>query len=129
MNNISQSKEFIYFCLIGGILSFIFDIFRSTRKNFKTPDFITYIEDILFLIISASIIMYGILKISNGILRFYMFLGIFLGITIYSLTFSKFCIIIISGVMMFLKRIFDFIKKLFVKIIFLFKKLGKKLHL
>ena len=129
MQNISQTQEFLWFCLIGIIVSFIFDIFRSIRKNFKTKDTITYIEDILFLIISTIIIMISLLKISNGVLRLYIFLGIGLGIIIYSLTFSKFCIIIINAIVVFCKKIFQFFSKLFKKLLIFFKKLGKKLHI
>lgn len=126
MQNISQTQEFIYFCLIGIVISFIFDIFRSIRKNFNTTDNITYVEDILFLVISTIIIMYGVLEISNGILRFYIFLGTLLGITIYTLTFSKFCIIIFDSILVFCKKTIEFIKNIIKSLVFFFKKLGKK---
>lgn len=115
MQNISQTEEFLLFCLIGIILSFIFDIFRSIRKNFKSNDLITYIEDIIFLIIVTIIIMLGIIKISNGILRLYIFLGIILGIIIYTLTISKFCIIIMSRILYYGKKVFYFFINLFRK--------------
>ena len=126
MQNISQTQEFICFCLIGIIISFIFDIFRSIRKNFKTTDLITYIEDIIFLIIATVILMFGVLEISNGILRFYIFLGTCLGIIIYSLTFSKFCIIIIDSILIFCKKIIEFVKNIIKNLVFFFKKLGKR---
>lgn len=126
MQNISQTQEFLYFCLIGIVISFIFDIFRSIRKNFKTTDCITYIEDIIFLVISTIILMLGVLEISNGILRFYILLGIFLGIIIYSLTFSKFCIIIIDSILVFCKKAIEFLRNIIKNLVFFFKKLGKK---
>ena len=128
MQNNSQSCEFLYFCLIGIIISLIFDIFRTLRKNFKTPDVITYIEDILFVIISSFIIMLGILKIANGILRFYLFLGLFLGIITYSLTFSKFCIIIINGIVVFCKKMSLFVLTFFKYIVNLLNKFIQKLQ-
>lgn len=128
MQNNSQSCEFLYFCLIGIIISFIFDIFRSIRKNFKTSDILAYVEDILFVIISSFIIILGILKIANGILRFYLFLGLFLGITIYSLTFSKFCIIIINGIVVFCKKMSFFVLTFFKSIINLFNQFIQKLQ-
>lgn len=126
MQNISQTQEFLYFCLIGIVISFIFDIFRSVRKNFKTADCVTYIEDIIFLVISTIILMFGVLEISNGILRFYIFLGTFLGIIIYSLTFSKFCIIIIDSILVFCKKAIEFLRNIIKNLVFFFKKLGKK---
>ena len=129
MQNFSQTEEFLYFCLVGILVNFIFDIFRFIRKNFKTPDYITYIEDIIFLVISTIIVMFALWKISNGILRFYIFLAIFLGIIIYSLTFSKFCIIIINSIVVFCKKMSLFVKKVLNKLIFFLKKLGKKIKL
>lgn len=129
MQNIIQAKEFIYFFLIGIIITFIFDIFRVIRKNFKTSDLVTFIEDLIFLSIATIIVMLGILKIASGILRFYIFFGIFLGIITYSLTFSKFCIIIINGIVVFCKKMSYFVKHIFIKLINLLKKLGKKLQL
>lgn len=128
MQNISQTEEFLCFCVIGIIVNFLFDIFRCIRKNFKTKDNIIYVEDIIFLIISTIIIMFGLLKISNGVLRLYIFFGIFMGITIYSLTISKFCIIIINEIVVLCKKIFIFFFKIFKKIFIFLRKLRKKLH-
>ncbi|MBR3153009.1 MAG: spore cortex biosynthesis protein YabQ [Clostridia bacterium] len=49
---LSQYQIFIIFILLGIFLSFIFDLFRILRKSFKTPDIITYLEDIAFWLIS-----------------------------------------------------------------------------
>ena len=44
----NQAFTFIIFILNGFIIGILFDIFRILRKSFKTPDSITYIEDIIF---------------------------------------------------------------------------------
>lgn len=46
-----QSKIFCIFFIVGLFVGFIFDIFRSFRKNFKTPDFLVAIQDMAFLLI------------------------------------------------------------------------------
>ena len=51
MTIFEQSKIFCIFFIIGLFIGFIFDIFRSIRKSFKTPDFLVAIEDIIFLFI------------------------------------------------------------------------------
>ena len=94
MYQFSQEQIFIFFFIIGIIIGFIFDIFRVIRKSFKTTDFITLIEDIIFLLISSILIIGGIIKINGGEVRFYLFLGIFLGGLIYSLTISNLYVII-----------------------------------
>lgn len=92
----SQEQIFIFFFIIGLILGIIFDFFRVLRKNIKTSDTVTFIEDFLFIIISLILITIGILKLNNGIIRFYLFIGIFFGILTYSLTISKLCVIIFT---------------------------------
>ena len=72
----NQAYSFIIFILNGLIIGLIFDIFRIFRKSFKTPDFITYLQDFIFWIIAGSILLYSIFKFNNGELRLYIFIGI-----------------------------------------------------
>ena len=51
MYEFSQEQVFIFFFIIGVIIAILFDIFRVLRKSFKTPDIITFIQDVSFLII------------------------------------------------------------------------------
>lgn len=85
----NQAYLFAIFILNGFLIGILFDIFRILRKSFKTKDFITYIEDILFWIITGFIILYSIFEFNNGELRGFIFIGIFIGICIYLLLFSK----------------------------------------
>ena len=64
-----QLYNFFVFIILGLIISFIFDIFRILRKKFKTNNFITYIEDILFWLISGFLIITAIFKFNDGELR------------------------------------------------------------
>ncbi len=108
MYEFSQEQIFIFFFIIGIIIGVTFDIFRVLRKNFKTPDFITFIEDISFLIFSGLLMLYGIINLNNGEIRFYLFIAIFLGISIYSLTISKMCVIILTVFVKVCKKIILF---------------------
>ena len=85
----NQAYIFMVFILNGFLISILFDIFRILRKSFKTNDIITYIQDILFWILTTFIILYSIFKFANGELRIYLFIGIAIGIAIYMLLFSK----------------------------------------
>ena len=106
MYNFSQEQIFIFFFIIGITIGIIFDIFRVIRKSFKTPDLITFIEDLIFLIITSFLIIFSIIKLNGGEIRFYLFLGIFVGILIYFLTISNLCVIILSGFVRICKKIF-----------------------
>jgi spore cortex biosynthesis protein YabQ len=77
MYNFSQEQIFIFFFIIGIIIGIFFDIFRVIRKSFKTTDIITFFEDLVFLLASSVLIIFSILKINGGEVRFYLFLGIF----------------------------------------------------
>ena len=85
----NQAYLFLVFSLTGVIIGILFDFFRILRRTIKTSNFITYIEDILFWILTGFLILYNIWYFNNGEIRIYMFLGIILGLTLYMLIFSK----------------------------------------
>lgn len=102
---INQAYLFLVFSINGIIIGLLFDIFRILRKSFKTSDIITYFQDILFWILTGLILLYSIFNFSNGEIRFYMFLGVFLGCLIYMLIFSKYFIDFNVKIISFLKNI------------------------
>ncbi len=77
MYNFSQEQVFIFFFIIGIIIGIIFDIFKVLRKSFKTSDIVTFVEDLIFIILSGILTIFGILKLNGGEIRFFLFLGIF----------------------------------------------------
>lgn len=84
----NQAYLFLVFSLTGVILGVLFDFFRVLRKTFKTGDFVTYIEDILYWILAGIIILYNIWFFNDGEIRVFMILGILMGAIIYCLTLS-----------------------------------------
>lgn len=88
----NQAFIFAVFTLVGIIIGIIFDIFRIIRKIIKTPDIITNIEDIIFWIITGTIIVCTMYKFCAGQLRFFMIIGIAIGGLIYLFTISNFFI-------------------------------------
>ncbi len=108
MNNlaISQAHVFLIFIINGIIIAFIFDIFRIFRKSFKTPDWVTYIEDIIFWFITCVILAYSIYTYNNGEIRLFIFIGLIIGAILYILTISKYIIKFSVKIIRFLKIIF-----------------------
>ena len=96
---------FSLFILTGMIIGILFDIFRIFRKNFKTIDSITYIQDFLFWILTGIILLYSIFAFNNGELRGYIFVGIILGIFLYMLILSKPFVRISSKIISLMKKI------------------------
>lgn len=140
---LNQANLFLIFTINGILIGLLFDIFRILRKSFKTSDIITYTEDLIFWILTGLLLLYSIFTFSNGDVRFYMFLAVFCGCLIYMLLFSKYFIninvkiiliikkiikAIISIIILPLKILIRFLKKIFFKPInFMtinFKKLG-----
>ena len=111
---LNQASLFLIFVVNGVIIGLLFDIFRILRKSFKTSDMITIIEDILFWIITGTIILYSIFVFNNGEIRFFMFIGIFLGAMLYMLLISKYVIKVSVGIITVIKRIVSFIVKILI---------------
>ena len=109
VDTINQAYLFVIFIINGFLIGIFFDIFRILRKSFKTNDFFTYLEDIIFWILSGMLILYSIFVFNNGEIRGYFFLSIIIGVIIYMLIFSKVFIKINVGLIDILKKIFGFI--------------------
>lgn len=115
----NQFFLFLIFIVNGILIGILFDFFRILRKSFKTNDFFTYLEDIIFWIITGIILLYSIFTFNNGEIRFFMFIGVLIGIILYILSISSFIIKINVTILTFFKNI---IIKIFNIIVFPIKK-------
>ena len=107
---VNQTLLFLLFMLDGIIIGFIFDIFRISRRTIKTSDFITIIEDFIFWILTAIILLYSIFTFNNGEIRWFMFMATILGFLLYIMTVSSYIIKINVTIINFIKKI---IQKIF----------------
>ena len=117
----NQSYLFLVFTLTGVLIGILFDFFRILRKIIKTPNFITYIEDILFWILTGVLILYNIWYFNDGEIRIYMFLGIIIGLIIYLSTLSRPIILLFSKI---LGTIINILKIPFKTIFIVFRKIS-----
>ncbi len=108
-----QAYLFLVFSLTGVSIGIIFDFFRVLRKTYKTSDIITYIEDIIFWILAGAIILYSIWYFNNGEIRLFMIIGIILGTLIYALTLSNLFIKVDTFFMSIIKKVLEFLCKIF----------------
>ena len=126
-----QAYLFIVFSLTGVVIGILFDFFRILRRSFKTSNIITYVEDVLFWILTGVLILYNIWYFNNGEIRIYMFLGIIMGLLIYMLTLSNIIVSLFSKILKMLIRIleipFKTIISIFHKIITIIIKIVNKL--
>ena len=101
----NQGQLFLVFIINGIIIGIFFDLFRILRKSFKTSNFITYIEDFLFWILTGFSILFTLFKFNNGEIRLYMFLAIVIGILIYMIIFSSYIIKVNVSIIIIIKKI------------------------
>lgn len=115
----NQAYLFLIFIVNGIIIGLLFDFFRIARKVIPTNDFVTYIEDILFWLLTGAITLYSIFVFNNGELRLFMFLGIILGAFIYLLVLSSYVIKInvkiINTILVPFKAIYRLLRKVIFK--------------
>ena len=119
MENITleQTYLFLVYIISGMLIGILFDIFRVLRKSFNTKDFFTYIEDIIFWIITGLFLIFVIFRFNNGEIRGYSICGILLGIAIYIFSISKIFIKINVKIITFLKKIITYIYRFVIRVI------------
>ena len=117
----SQLLSLSLFIITGIVIGILFDIFRVLRKCFKTADFITYLQDIVFWFLAGMITLFSIFKFNQGEIRIYVFLGIFIGILLYAITLSKIVVKFLASILQTMKKLIliplQFIYNIFQKII------------
>lgn len=105
----NQAYLFLIFVMNGLLIGFLFDVFRILRISFKTKDFVTYIEDIIFWIITGAIILYSVFVFNNGEIRLFLFLGIAIGVILYMFMFSTYIVKFNVYMIGIIKKIFNYI--------------------
>ena len=80
----NQFYLFLIFITNGILIGIFFDFFRILRKSFQTSDAITYIEDLLFWILTGFSVLYYIFVFNDGEIRLFMFLAIAIGVSFYN---------------------------------------------
>lgn len=129
---INQLYIVISFLISGLLIGLLFDIFRITRRTFKLPNIIIYIEDILFWILTGLIIIGANVVCTDGQIRLYMILMLMVGSLIYFLIISKYFMKINLKILEIIKKVIKFIFKpfyilgTFFKNLVKFKKIFKK---
>ncbi len=111
-NTISiQLYSLFLFIIAGIVIGTFFDVFRILRRTFRTPDWMTYLEDILFWILTGIFLLFLLFYFQNGKIRGYIIVGLFFGILIYMLTISRYFIKISVHILTIIKNV---IKQIFI---------------
>ena len=86
----NQVYVFLWSIVTGAFLAFMFDLFRASRKVGKFNVIKVALQDILYCILAAFVIIMTSFVTNDGEIRGYMFIGYFLGVMFYLLLFFFF---------------------------------------
>lgn len=86
----NQFFVLLIFMLSGFVIGALFDLFRVTRIIMKLPDFVTYIQDIVFWILAGSVLIFVVFYVNNDDIRLYQIVGLLFGVFFYFVLFSRF---------------------------------------
>lgn len=112
MNITREVVVFMWFILDGIVGGVFFDMLRAIRHNRKCGDLIVYLEDILFWILLFLSAIWLTYFLDSGQIRMYMIAGIFLGMLLYFLTFTKFVYKLFNTGCRYFIRISSFVNKI-----------------
>ena len=102
-------------CLVlGAGLTFIYDVIRILRILIRHADVVVDIEDLMFWIFTAWMVFRTLVVYNSGTLRAYAFFGIFLGVIIYALTFSRLLLYIFRRLAPYWNKCFKILLKPFI---------------
>ena len=113
INNTFQVLSFIYSLVLGAIFSLLYDVIKSFRLTIKPSATLVFILDIIYFIFIAFISFLFYLSVTDGEIRFYILLGLFLGFLIIRFTISKLFVFLLT-------KIFGFIFSVFKKVNYCF---------
>ena len=116
-----QVYVFLWSLLAGAIMAFVFDFFRLTRRKGNTKPILVYLEDIIYWIIVACIIIVSAFLTNNGDIRGFMFIGYIIGAVLYFMLLSNIFLSVCGGILDFIEGIFKGICGFFRKIVNNFK--------
>jgi spore cortex biosynthesis protein YabQ len=100
----SQVITFFYACGMGCLLCILFDVFRAIRICFKNNTVAVFIEDVIYFIIATVCLFIFVFIFGEGQLRFFVFVGAFLGFNLYFFTVSVKLLGIFSKIVNWIKK-------------------------
>ncbi len=104
-----QLYDFISYIIIGSIMCILLDIFRAYRKYKKVGRNIIILQDIVYFILLIVIVIFANVFLLHSQIRFYLVIGICMGIFCYYVLISKFIINIYINIFKMNKVLINFI--------------------
>lgn len=127
--SLSQQVDLVVYSFLAGIITGVFfDMYRLFR-GFSTPNkFLTFIEDMLFWILTAIVIFIFLLYTNYAYIGFYVYMWLIVGIYIYLKLVSRHFIKIQHRIMLSIGKLMRiFIKMISFPFKFLFYRIKQKI--
>lgn len=83
---------FLKAIFLGAGICITYDVFRILRRIYKKGTIITGFEDVIFCIFTAIVIFSFLYSMNGGIIRSYIYMGIFIGIVVYEESIGKYVV-------------------------------------
>ena len=100
-----QTWLFLWACVIGVGLGIVYDFFRVFRILINHNQTAVFVEDVVYTFFFAMTLFVYSTERARGELRFFIFLGAFLGFVVYTLTVGYIIVSIIRRVVTFIYKI------------------------
>ncbi len=107
-----EAYVFLATVLCGACIGIVYDLMRVIRSFSKPSVSLTDVHDIIFWSLASVIMFFTIHHINAGKMRWYEFLGAFLGAILYFLAFSKIFRYLLCRTVEIFSRIFAFFCKI-----------------
>jgi spore cortex biosynthesis protein YabQ len=100
-----QTALFFSTVCAGAAIGVIYDFFRIFRKTTPHKNAFVQIEDLIFWLAATLLMFYFMLHASFGEIRFFVIIGVSVGMLLYFATLSKLVIKIFVAVVNFMKQV------------------------
>lgn len=100
--------------LLGMVLALLYDGIRIIRLFFRHKNWLIDLEDLLFWIFTAWFAFSTLFTYNQGRLRGYAFLGMFLGVLVYTITLSRGILFLVGKMLPYWRKIESFLKRPFI---------------
>lgn len=100
--------------LLGAGLAALYDAIRCFRIFVPHADVFVDIEDLSFWLFTAWMVFRTLVIYNRGALRAYAFIGMFLGVILYSLTLSRLLLFLVHKMVPYWRKFFQILGKPFV---------------
>ncbi len=126
LNFYQQSIAFLWSIPLGVAVGILYGVIKFIRTAFDFRKTATIIADVIFMIISTTVIYLFSIAYIQGFVRIYVFIGCSIGFLLYRLTLGRLIAKIYTPIINFISKIIDNISTKFKKIA---KKLLKNIHI